>query len=156
MQINIIAVGTKQPDWIEFGVKEYLKRLPKEFNSRIIEIPTAKRSKTTHIERAIAEEGEHMLSVIPKDSFVIALDERGKQWTTASLANELAKWQLEQTAISFLIGGPDGLAQPCRERAHQQWSLSLLTLPHGLVRIVLVEQLYRAWSIIQQHPYHRP
>lgn len=143
------------PAWVEQGVNEYSKRLPPEIKFEIKEIPLGKRGKGADLKRAIAAEGQQMLALIPKADKVIALEVRGSAWGTEKLARELKSWHREGDNITLLVGGPDGLARECQARANQQWSLSALTLPHPLVRIVLAEQLYRAWAINNNHPYHR-
>lgn len=143
------------PKWVEQGVGEYLKRLPPEIKLEIKEISLGKRGKGADIQRAISQEGQQMIAAIPDRDHVVALEVKGKPWTTEQLAEQLQGWQLQGDNISLLVGGPDGLAQECRQRASQQWSLSPLTLPHPVVRIVLAEQLYRAWTINHHHPYHR-
>ena len=155
MRIKLLAVGTKMPAWVEQGVNEYSKRLPPEIKFEIKEIPLGKRGKGADIKRAIAAEGQQMLALIPAADKVIALEVTGRNWGTEKLAGELQQWQREGDNITLLVGGPDGLASECQARANQQWSLSALTLPHPLVRIVLAEQLYRAWAINNNHPYHR-
>ncbi|WP_461521651.1 23S rRNA (pseudouridine(1915)-N(3))-methyltransferase RlmH [Porticoccus sp.] len=155
MRLRILAVGTKMPDWVESGCNEYLKRLPPELNVDIVELPLGQRGKGADIKRAIAREGEAMLRAIGEQDHVIALDVLGKSWSTQDLAGKLQQWQLSGDNFSLLIGGPDGLAPECLARANSLWSLSALTLPHPLVRILLAEQLYRAWSINAGHPYHR-
>ncbi len=148
-------MGTKMPKWVEQGVDEYTKRLPPELKLEFKEIALGKRGKGADIQRAIHSEGQQMLAAIGQYDRVIALDVLGKPWPTEKLAGELQNWQLEGDNISLLVGGPDGLAAECLQRASQRWSLSALTLPHPLVRIVLAEQLYRAWTINSHHPYHR-
>jgi len=148
-------VGTKMPKWVEQGVDEYTRRLPPELKLEFKEIALGKRGKGADIQRAIHSEGQQMLAAIGQYDRVIALDVLGKPWPTEKLAGELQNWQLEGDNISLLVGGPDGLAAECLQRASQRWSLSALTLPHPLVRIVLAEQLYRAWTINSHHPYHR-
>lgn len=143
------------PDWIEAGVAEYRKRLPAEIQLDIREIALAKRGKNTDIARAIAQEGAAMLAAIGARDTVIALDVLGKSVSTENLATALRNWQMQGDNISLLVGGPDGLAPECLARAAQRWSLSALTLPHPLVRVLLAEQIYRAWSINNSHPYHR-
>ena len=155
MRIRVIAVGTKMPKWVEQGVDEYTRRLPPELKLEFKEIALGKRGKGADIQRAIHSEGQQMLAAIGQYDRVIALDVLGKPWPTEKLAGELQNWQLEGDNISLLVGGPDGLAAECLQRASQRWSLSALTLPHPLVRIVLAEQLYRAWTINSHHPYHR-
>lgn len=155
MRISLIAVGTRMPDWIEAGVAEYRKRLPSEINFEIREIALAKRGKNVDVARAIQQEGAAMLSVIAARDVVIALDVLGKSVSTENLASTLRNWQMHGDNISLLVGGPDGLADECLARAAQRWSLSALTLPHPLVRVLLAEQIYRAWTINNNHPYHR-
>jgi 23S rRNA (pseudouridine1915-N3)-methyltransferase len=155
MRISVIAVGTRMPDWVEAGIGEYSKRLPAEINFEIREIALAKRGKNADVARAIQQEGAAMLAAITARDVVIALDVLGKTVSTENLATALRDWQMHGDNISLLIGGPDGLARECLARADQRWSLSALTLPHPLVRVVLAEQLYRAWTINNNHPYHR-
>lgn len=143
------------PDWVEAGCHEYLKRLPSELNVEIIELPLGQRGKGADINRAIQREGESMLKAIGEHDHVIALDVLGKAWSTEQLADKLQQWQLSGDNFSLLIGGPDGLSKECLQRANSKWSLSALTLPHPLVRILLAEQLYRAGTINSGHPYHR-
>lgn len=143
------------PDWIIEGYSEFAKRLPHECRLHLIEIAPGRRSKAAAAARAVQEEGERMLAALPKDCQVIALDARGTQWSTQQLQEKLADWQRVGRDIALLIGGPDGLAEACLTRAEHVWSLSNLTLPHRLVRVILAEQLYRAWSTLNRHPYHR-
>ena len=143
------------PAWVEAGVAEYRKRLPPEIQFEIREITLAQRGKNADIVRALQQEGEAMSAAIGARDFVIALDVKGKSIATEQFAIELAKWQQHGDPVSILVGGPDGLAAACLERAQQRWSLSALTLPHPIVRVVFAEQLYRAWSINNNHPYHR-
>lgn len=155
MKIKLIAVGTKMPKWVEQGYDEYAKRLPREFSLELIEIAPGNRGKNADIERAIRKEGELMLSKISPSDHVVALEVLGKPWSTEQLAREAEGWQMLGSDVCLLVGGPEGLAPECKQRANQQWSLSPLTLPHPMVRILLAEQVYRAWSVIQGHPYHR-
>ncbi len=155
MKLTIVAVGTRMPDWVEAGYNEYARRMPRECALELREIPLAPRGKNADIARAIARESEAMLASIPAQERVIALDVPGKPQTTESLAQALRQWQMEGGNTSLLVGGPDGLSADCLARASQRWSLSGLTLPHPLVRILLAEQLYRAWSLLNNHPYHR-
>lgn len=143
------------PDWVLAGYGEYAKRMPRECALELREIPLSARGKNADITRAIEKESESMLAAIPAQERVIALDVLGKPQTTESLADALRSWQMQGGNTSLLIGGPDGLSADCLTRANQRWSLSGLTLPHPLVRIVLAEQLYRAWSLLNNHPYHR-
>lgn len=158
MRIRIIAVGTKMPDWVEQGYAEYAKRMPRDVTVEMLELPLAQRGKNTDIATAMAKEGELMLATIEKGGKgeqVIALDVKGKPWSTEQLAENLAGWKMSGFNYCLLIGGPDGLAPECLALASVKWSLSPLTLPHPLVRIVVIEQLYRACSILQNHPYHK-
>jgi 23S rRNA (pseudouridine1915-N3)-methyltransferase len=155
MRINLIAVGTKMPGWVNDGVAEYTKRMPADFSLQITEIALGQRGKNADIERAIRKEGELMLAAIPERDHVIALEVGGRPWSTEQLAENAGNWRMSGNNVSLLVGGPDGLAPACLARANQKWSLSPLTLPHPVVRILLAEQLYRAWSILQNHPYHR-
>tara|TARA_R110002072_G_scaffold584_7_gene4621 strand:+ start:116 stop:580 length:465 start_codon:yes stop_codon:yes gene_type:complete len=153
--LTLIAVGTRMPGWVEQGVDEYSKRLPREIRLDIREIPLAGRGKDLPPARAKAVEAEAMLRAIPDRDRVIALDIGGRQWSTEQLARQLADWQMSAQNYSLIIGGPEGIASDLLARADLRWSLSPLTLPHPLVRVLLIEQLYRAWSINNNHPYHR-
>lgn len=155
MIINLIAVGTRCSQWAETGFQDYQKRLPAECKLNLITIPLSKRNKNSEISKHIAEEEKKILAAIPKRSRIIALDVQGQMWNTQQLAQSLQRWQLERQDVSLLIGGPDGLGDACTKIAERIWSLSPLTLPHALVRIVVAEQLYRAWSLLSNHPYHR-
>ncbi|NHN39704.1 23S rRNA (pseudouridine(1915)-N(3))-methyltransferase RlmH [Pseudomaricurvus alcaniphilus] len=155
MRIKIIAIGARMPAWVEAGYAEYSKRLPREFSVELQELPLGPRGKSSSTDKAIAREGEQMLAAIPKGDLIIALDVLGRPWSTEKLAANFANWSMSHSNYSILIGGPDGLAPACLARADAKWSLSALTLPHPLVRIVLIEQLYRAWSILNNHPYHK-
>ncbi len=155
MRVSLIAVGTRMPAWVEAGVSEYRKRLPPELQLDIREIALAKRGKNADIARAMQQEGTAMLAAIAPRDVVIALDVQGKILSTEQLAARIAQWQLSGDNFSLLVGGPDGLAPECLSRATERWSLSALTLPHPLVRVLIAEQLYRAWSINNNHPYHR-
>lgn len=155
MKVRIIAVGTKMPTWVEQGYAEYAKRMPRDCVVELVELPLAQRGKNTDIARAMEKEGEEMLAAIGKGEQVIALDVKGKSWSTEQLAEQMANWRMSGSNYCLLIGGPDGLAPQCLAKAQIHWSLSALTLPHPLVRILVIEQLYRACSILQNHPYHK-
>ncbi len=155
MRIRALAVGTRMPSWVAAGVDEYQKRLPREWKFEYVELPLGQRGKSQDVAKAIQVEGESILSAIGTQDKVIALDVKGKNWSTEHLSQQVADWQMLGQDIVLLIGGPNGLSDACLERADQKWSLSALTLPHPLVRIVLVEQLYRAWSLLNNHPYHK-
>ena len=155
MRIYLIAVGARMPAWVKAGFAEYAVRFPRECQLELLEIPAGKRGKQGILERLLREEGERILAAVPKGAGLIALDVGGRQWDTEQLAGELARWLQEGRDLALMIGGPDGLDSACRARAESAWSLSRLTLPHPLVRIIVAEQLYRAWSLLHQHPYHR-
>ena len=155
MIINLIAVGSRCSQWAESGFQDYQKRLPTECKLNLITIPLRKRNKNSKISKHIAKEEKKILAAIPKRSRIIALDVQGQMWNTQQLAQSLQRWQLERYDVSLLIGGPDGLGIACTKIAERVWSLSPLTLPHALVRIIVAEQLYRAWSLLSNHPYHR-
>ncbi len=143
------------PGWIEQGMDDYARRMPPECRLELHEIPLGRRGKGLDPARALASEGERMLAAVPAGARVIALDERGRQWSSTELAEQLSDWMREGGDAALLVGGPDGLAPECRERAGATWALSRLTLPHALVRVLVAEQLYRAWTILSHHPYHR-
>ena len=143
------------PKWVDEGIKEYTKRLPRDFVVDFYEVPLGNRSKGADLKKAIQTESKGMLEAVSERDWVIALEVKGKVWSTENLADQVKEWQMRGDNVALLIGGPDGLSEACRARADQQWSLSALTLPHPLVRILLAEQLYRAYSINQNHPYHR-
>jgi 23S rRNA (pseudouridine1915-N3)-methyltransferase len=155
MRLSIVTVGTRMPAWVTEGVEAYDKRIPRELNLEWKELPLAPRGKNTNAEQLKQKEGQQILKAIPPGDRVIALDVRGQSLSTEKLATTLADWQMSGDNYSLLIGGPDGLSAACLQRAERCWSLSALTLPHPLVRILLAEQLYRAWTITANHPYHR-
>lgn len=155
MQLHLIAVGQRMPDWVQTGYGEYAKRLPTECRLRLVEIAAEKRGKNADLPRLLAREGERMLAAVPKSARVVALAVEGRQWSTGQLAERLTGWLGEGRDIALLVGGPEGLAAECYARSDERWSLSPLTLPHPLVRIIVAEQLYRAWSLLSGHPYHR-
>lgn len=155
MLIRLIAVGHKMPEWVTAGFQEYAKRLPAHFALKLVEIPAEKRSKNSDISQLVTREGEKILAAIHPNERVIALDVKGNSFSTEKLSTELNDWLQQGRDTAILIGGPDGLSSACLQKAEQKWSLSALTLPHPLVRIVIAEQLYRAFSILQRHPYHR-
>ncbi|WBA09300.1 23S rRNA (pseudouridine(1915)-N(3))-methyltransferase RlmH [Salinivibrio kushneri] len=155
MKIQLIAVGNKMPKWVEQGFEEYQRRFPKDMPLELIEVPAGKRGKNADIARILQKEGEAMLAAVSRGSRIVTLDIPGKPWDTPQLANQLEKWKLDGRDVAILIGGPEGLAPQCKAAAEQSWSLSPLTLPHPLVRIIMAESLYRAWSLTTNHPYHR-
>lgn len=156
MQVRLIAAGTRMPEWIEAGVEDYVRRLPRELKFEIVEVAVEHRGKNADIARMREAEGERMLKLVRPDDRVIAFDERGSLHSTEDWAQALRRWQQDGRNVCMLVGGPDGLAPACHARAEARWSLSKLTFPHALVRVLLAEQLYRAWSLLNNHPYHRP
>ena len=155
MKLKLLAVGTRMPDWVEAGCQEYGKRMPPELRIQTIDVPLGARGKNQPTEKAIESESQGLLKAIGERDFVVALDVLGKPMSTEKLAQNLSQLQMNGKDICLIIGGPDGLSKRCLQRANMRWSLSDLTLPHPLVRIVLMEQLYRAWTITANHPYHR-
>jgi 23S rRNA (pseudouridine1915-N3)-methyltransferase len=155
VKIHLIAVGDRMPGWVEAGYREYAKRLPRECRLALHEIPAGKRGKNADLARLIRDEGARQLAAIPAGCRVVALDRTGRQMDTEALAADLKKRLAGGQDLALLIGGPEGLAPECRRRADATWSLSALTLAHPVVRVVLAEQLYRAWSILRNLPYHR-
>jgi 23S rRNA (pseudouridine1915-N3)-methyltransferase len=155
MNIYLIAAGTRMPHWVQEGYMEYAKRLPKECGLKLVEIALRHRGKGADTRRIVRQEGERMLQAIPRGCRVVALEVNGSAWSTARLARELDRWMGEGRDVCLLVGGPEGLSDECLQRADESWSLSPLTLPHPLVRVVVAEQIYRAWSILRRRPYHR-
>ena len=155
MQLVIAAVGHKMPDWIAIGFTEYAKRMPPDCRLVLKEIKPVDRSGSRSAETVMAMERSRIEAVIPKGSRVVALDEHGRDLTTMQLAKNLTQWQQGGSDVTFVIGGADGLDAQFKQQADMLLRISSLTLPHGMVRVVLAEQLYRAWSITQNHPYHR-
>lgn len=154
MKIKLLAVGTKMPAWIESGFKEYAKRMPAKLKVELIEVPINTKGRNSS-DATVENQGRALLRSVHAHDFVVALDVRGKSLSTEQLADQLQQWQMNGQNLSLLIGGPDGLSADCLARANMRWSVSDLTLPHPLVRILLMEQLYRAWTINTNHPYHR-
>jgi 23S rRNA (pseudouridine1915-N3)-methyltransferase len=155
MKIRILAIGPKMPAWVESAVAEYRKRMPRELPVEFVPLPLGQRGRNASVDKAIAQEGDVMLAALRTDDQVVALDLSGKPWSTEQLADQLSQWRLAARDLVLLIGGPDGLDPRCLARAGQRWCLSNLTLPHPLVRVLLAEQLYRAWTVTQNHPYHK-
>ncbi len=154
MKLTILALGTRMPDWVERGVAEYSKRLPPEIKLDWRELPLAARGKSGN-SQAVVREAETIRKALPSQDRLVILDVQGRSFGTEKLADKLADWQMTGMNYSIVIGGPDGVEQSLLQEADLLWSLSPLTLPHPLVRVVLAEQLYRAWSINAGHPYHR-
>ncbi|HSH48319.1 MAG TPA: 23S rRNA (pseudouridine(1915)-N(3))-methyltransferase RlmH [Halomonas sp.] len=155
MKVRLLAVGTRMPDWVTRGVEEYRKRLPRDFALEVEEIAPGARGRSADIGRAIRLEGERVRARLKGSEHLVALEVNGKPWSTEALAREADGWRLQGRDVALLVGGPDGLEPSLSASAEQRWSLSPLTLPHPLVRIVVAEQLYRAWTLMVGHPYHR-
>jgi len=155
MIIHIIAVGTKMPTWVSQGVDEYLKRMPNECKVKFVELPLGQRAKSKNIKQAMQQEEKSILAAIPKNTLVIALEVTGHNWSTVVLSEKMQDWMQSGKDVALLVGGPDGMTKVCLDKAQEKWSLSNLTLPHPLVRIVLAEQLYRALMVLKNHPYHK-
>lgn len=154
MRLLIVAVGQRVPDWAQTAWDDYAKRFPAELKVELKAIKTEPRGSKTY-EQLVAAERKRIEEAIPKGTRIVALDERGAALTTVALAAKLKDWQLGGDDVALVIGGPDGLDPAFRQAAHERIRLSDLTLPHAMVRVLLVEQLYRAWSINANHPYHR-
>jgi 23S rRNA (pseudouridine1915-N3)-methyltransferase len=154
MKLLIVAVGQRMPDWAQSAYDDYAKRFPPELRVEIKTVKTETRGSKT-LETLLAAERERIQAVLPRGCRVVVLDERGTALTTQALARQLTQWQLGGDDVALIIGGPDGLEPAFRDAAHQRIRLSDLTLPHAMVRVLLIEQLYRAWSINANHPYHR-
>ena len=155
MRIRLLAVGTRMPGWVEEGFADYAKRLSGDTSLELVEITAGKRLKATDLARVKEQEGEALLAALRPQERVIALEVLGRQLATEDLAATLKDWQVDGRPAALLVGGPEGLSRAVLDRADEKWSLSRLTLPHPLVRIVVAEQLYRAWTLLKGHPYHR-
>ncbi|TAN09028.1 MAG: 23S rRNA (pseudouridine(1915)-N(3))-methyltransferase RlmH [Rhodanobacteraceae bacterium] len=155
MHARLIAVGERMPAWVAAGLAEYAKRLSHELPLQLVELKPGVRGKGRDGARAMAAEGTELLAALPRDAHVVALDGHGSAWSSEQLAKQLLEWRMAGRDLAFLIGGPDGHARDVLQRADQCWSLGALTLPHMLVRLIVAEQLYRAVTIINGHPYHR-
>ncbi len=155
MRINIISVGKKLPAWINDGYQEFAKRLNQECNLYLIEINPLKRKQNTNSKTIKQKEAELIRNAIPKGNYLITLDEHGREHSTKQLAEKLKGWLASGQDISLIIGGADGLDKELIENSQESWSLSKLTLPHAMVRVIVAEQIYRAWSLLKNHPYHR-
>ena len=154
MKLRILTVGHKMPDWVELGCAEYLKRMPREMTVEIVEIKPDKRAAGKNAAQVQEAESKRIIEAVGRD-YLIALDEHGQEVTTLQLADRMKNWLSGGRDVSLVIGGADGLHADVKIRADWLWSLSKLTLPHGMVRVLLAEQLYRAHSVINNHPYHR-
>jgi len=155
MRVRLIAVGTRPPAWVRAACEDYITRLGARLPVTVTEIASGPRSASEPPARAVAREGERVLAALRREDYVVALDERGTELSTRELATWLKTRMQEGEDLAFVIGGPDGLAPEVLARSRLRWSLSPLTLPHALVRVLLAEQLYRAHSLLAGHPYHR-
>lgn len=155
MRLRLITVGSRMPAWVEAGYQEYARRMPRELPLELVELPLARRHRNCNPEQLKQQEGDAILQQLSGRDRVVALEVGGRAWSTEQLAERLQAWQMDGRDIALLVGGPDGLSERCVARAELTWSLSTLTLPHPLVRIIVAEQVYRAWTILQGHPYHR-
>ena len=153
--IHFIVVGQKMPKWVQTGYAEYEKRLPKACQLKLVELPMATRGKTGSVDKYKVEEAKRIEVAIPKGAALVILDENGQQPSTLKFADKLESWLGNGQDIALVVGGPDGLHADLIQKATWKWSLSKLTLPHPMVRVLVAEQIYRAWSVIQNHPYHR-
>ena len=155
MHIRLLAVGDRQPSWVDDAFGRYVERYPREWKFRLDTLATVRRNKNDKSRQAMEAEGELIIAKLKPTERAVLLDERGKQFTSKQLASLLTDWQSDGRDVCFIIGGPDGVSEAIRQRADMIWSLSQLTLPHGMARALLSEQLYRAWSLQTGHPYHR-
>ena len=155
MHSHLVAVGKRMPAWVVAGFNEYNNRLPRELHLNLVEIPPVVRTKSTTVRKALAEEARRICAALPRKALVIALDEHGEQFDSNTLSRKIASWNAQGRDLAFIIGGADGLDDEFKQTANIFWSLSTMTLPHAMVRIIVAEQIYRAWTILQGHPYHR-
>ena len=155
LKITIVTIGNKMPAWVDLAVKEYSKRLQDGVAVTVVEIPLMRRGKSTDLSRIMEKEMVMMNAAIPNNARLIALDVTGESFTSEQLAEKMVRLQQITSHLCFLIGGPEGLSSELVARSNERWSLSMLTLPHTLVRVTLLEALYRAWSIMHHHPYHK-
>lgn len=155
MRIRLIAVGTRMPDWVEKGVADYVSRMPRDYAVDVVEVAALTRPKGADLARIKDLEGAALLRAAGARARIIALDVQGSLLDTTGWAAAMMAWREQDEEVCLLVGGADGLSAECLTRAKARWSLSPLTFPHGLVRVMVAEQLYRAWSVIAKHPYHR-
>lgn len=155
MRVVVVAVGERAPAWVRTGFDEYARRLPRELRLELREVRAGRRAKGTDLARLLAHEGERLLAAVPDRARIVALERTGRALSTEQLARELDVQRLRGEDLVLLVGGPEGLAPGCLARVPERWSLSRLTLAHPLVRVMVAEQIYRAWSILANLPYHR-
>lgn len=154
MKLRLIAVGQRMPAWVDAGYREYAARMPRELGLELIELPLGSKGKSSDPRKAKAAEGAKLLDR-SADMHRVVLDEQGTEWTSVELGRQLEGWMQGGRDVALLVGGPDGHSAEVQATAEQRWSLSRMTLPHALVRVLVAEQLYRAWTLIANHPYHR-
>lgn len=155
MNIRLLAVGGKMPAWVNTGFNEYAKRLPRDCAIELVELPLGHRGKNSNKKTAMGQEAQTILKSLRPQEHVVVLDVDGQSWSTERLSEQMSNWRMLGQDVVLIVGGPDGLTNEIRALGKQRWSLSPLTLPHPLVRVMLAEQLYRAWSILAGHPYHK-
>ena len=155
MKLIILAVGHKMPSWITEGFNEYTKRMPREAKIELIEIKPEPRTTGKTVPQIMEAEAQRIRAALPNNALLIALDERGSHWTTRQMSQRMQEWMGGGRDVAFIIGGADGLHESIRNSANQLLALSAMVLPHGMVRVLLAEQLYRAYSLLHNHPYHR-
>ncbi len=155
MKVVLLTVSHRQPEWVAAACADYQRRLPREWGFRVVEIEPEPRGRGASSDKVKAAEAQRLRAALPKTPWVVALDERGAACSTAQLVERVARWQQHGRNVAFVVGGADGLDPSLRDAANERLSLSALTLPHGLVRVVVVEQLYRVASLLQGHPYHK-
>ncbi|GGZ78702.1 ribosomal RNA large subunit methyltransferase H [Ignatzschineria indica] len=155
MIVYLIAVGSNMPNWVKMGFEEYAGRLRHDVELKLIEVPALVRKKNADVKRILKEEGEKLLKAIPKNTLIVGLDVVGREMTTMDLSKRLESWMQSGQDVALLVGGPEGFSPEIKALFQQSISLSKLTLPHPMVRVLVAEQLFRAWSIINNHPYHR-
>lgn len=155
MKLSLVAIGQRQPPWADAAVKDYLDRLPADFKVELKELKAEPRPTSGDAARAMAAEAARIRAAVPAAAALVALDERGRDWTSSQLAEQLGRWRDEAQPVAFVIGGADGLDAGLKRDARLLLRLSSMTLPHALARVLLAEQIYRAWSLLAGHPYHR-
>lgn len=155
MRLTVLGLSHKLPDWQQAGIDDYARRFPRDWPLKLVELPPDKRTQGRSPEQVMGEEAQRLRQAMPRGARLVALDERGAAWTTRQLAEQMKRWQADGRETVFVIGGTDGLDPQLKQEAEHRLQLSAMTLPHGLVRVLLVEQLYRAVSIMNNHPYHR-
>ena len=155
MKVRLLTVSHKQPSWVQEGCAEYEKRLPREWGFQLVEVKPEPRTSGATTAKVQAAEAARLLAAAPKGAWIVALDERGEPWSSQQLAERIGRWQQQGRDVAFLVGGAAGLDPALRDRADQRASLSAMTLPHGLVRVFVVEQLYRAATLLQGRAYHK-